>query len=144
MNTAYTLPSDSILQNGLKTEIKDALVSFSSANDSDGVLKNVHCSGVKSHIANEIKNASVPRGNTFTINNISSLSSTLIDIITNKKLTNVFEYVKPTLQPSKRNNYYNYDPTRSMIKTTKGSKSISNLESGDVLISEENRFTFSE
>ena len=104
---------------------------------------NVHCSGIKSQIANEIKKTYVARGNTFR-SSISLLSSSLINIITNKKLTNVFEYVKPILKPRKRNNYYNYDPTRSTIQTTKGSKSISNLESGDVLISGENRFTFSE
>ena len=122
---AYTLPTS--LEYGLRVQLKDMLVSFSSANNSDGALKNVHGSGVRQSFANEIKAASVPKGNTFTFKNVNKLSSVLQNIITDKKLTNVFEYEKPK-DKSRPNNYFKYDPTKSKVLTTNGDVIISELK----------------
>jgi hypothetical protein len=122
---AYILPTS--LEYGIRVPVKDALVSFSSANNSDGALKNVHGSGVRQSFATEIKAASVPYGNTFTIKQFNKLSSGLQSIVNNKTLTNVFEYEKPK-DKSRPNNYFKYDPTQSKVLTTNGDVFISELK----------------
>ena len=126
LDSAYTLPSS--LEYGARVQVKDGLISFSSANNSDGVLKNVHGSGVESRFANAFKSNSVALGNTFTFKKRSLLSNNLQNIITSKRLTNVFEFEKENTR-AKPNNYYNYDPTKSKI-VLKGSVEvyISNLK----------------
>ena len=126
LDSAYTLPSS--LEYGSRTPVKDLLLSFSSANNSDGVLKNVHGSGVESRFANEFKSNSVTIGNSFTFKNRSLLSNGLQNIITSKKVTNVFEFEKQKTR-AKPNNYYNYDPTKSKIVLKGGVEVyISNLK----------------
>lgn len=122
---AYTLPTS--LESGSRVPVKDMLVSFSSANNSDGALKNVHGSGVRQSFANEIKAASVPNGNTFTLKKLNKLSGGLQNIITDKKLTNVFEYERPKGK-ARPNNYFKYDPTKSKVLTTNGDVIISELK----------------
>jgi hypothetical protein len=122
---AYTLPTS--LEYGSRVPVKDMLVSFSSANNSDGALKNVHGSGVRQSFANEIKAVSVPNGNTFTLKKLNKLSSGLQSIVTDKKLTNVFEYEKPKGK-ARPNNYFKYDPTKSKVLTTNGDVIISELK----------------
>jgi len=126
LDSAYTLPSS--LEYGSRILVKDSLLSFSSANNSDGVLKNVHGSGVESRFANEFKSNSVTIGNSFTFKNRSLLSNGLQNIITSKKVTNVFEFEKQKTR-AKPNNYYNYDPTKSKIVLKGGVEVyISNLK----------------
>ena len=126
LDSAYTLPSS--LEYGSRILVKDSLLSFSSANNSDGVLKNVHGSGVESRFANEFKSNSVAIGNSFTFKNRSLLSSNLQNIITSKRVTNVFEFEKQKTR-AKPNNYYNYDPTKSKIVLKGGVEVyISNLK----------------
>ena len=124
----YTLPS--ALSEGSRTEIKDVLVSFSSANSSDGTLKNVHGSGVQRNYAKQIRDASVVKGNTFTLTAAAAatLPSVLRNIITNGKLTNVLEYEKQTPITNKKSYFYNYDPLISTIITDNGEVLISNLK----------------
>ena len=122
---AYILPTS--LEYGSRVQVKDMLLSFSSANNSDGALKNVHGSGVRQSFADEIKAASVTKGNTFTLKKLKPLSSGLRSIITDKKLTNVFEYEKPKGK-ARPNNYFKYDPTKSKVLTTNGDVIISELK----------------
>jgi len=126
LDSAYTLPSS--LEYGARIQVKDGLISFSSANNSDGVLKNVHGSGVEAKFVPVIKSHKVKDGNTFTFTNVSLLSKNLQNIITNNKLTNVFEFEKEKTR-AKPNNYYKYDPTKSKIVLKGGAEVyISNLK----------------
>ena len=131
-NTGYNLPDNLDQDNhiGKPILIKDnLLISLSSINNVNGSLKNVAGSGVRKELARQCKDASVPKGNTFTINTTKLLSPAIQKIISDNNLTNVIEFEhKPKANP--KSFYYDYDPTQSYIQTDKGEILISNLVPG--------------
>ena len=133
LNTAFTLPDSDLTQANLVTrqKIKDnSLLSFSSVDKSDGILKNVAGVGAAKAMASKIKNACVKKGNSFVLNSRNLLdANTIINIMTNKQLIHVIEHEQPK-KKSSANNFFVYDPNTTRVAIDGGEKIISNLVRG--------------